>query len=76
MRGRPLDGRAGGDPGLRATPRWLRSAALATWITPEDTVEQAAGRTVMLAHGLHDRVTDPARSYALAVQLRDGRADL
>lgn len=46
-------------------------AALATWITPEDTVEQAAGRTVMLAHGLHDRVTDPARSYALAVQLRD-----
>jgi hypothetical protein len=45
-------------------------AGLATWITPEDGVAQAAGRTVMLAHGLRDRVTDPARSYALAVQLR------
>jgi dienelactone hydrolase len=45
-------------------------AGLATWITPEDRIDQAAGRTVMLAHGLRDRVTDPARSYALAVQLR------
>ena len=35
-------------------------AGLATWITPEDGVGQAAGRTVMLAHGLRDRVTDPA----------------
>lgn len=45
-------------------------AALATWITPEDGVDQAAGRSVMLAHGLRDRVTDPASSYTLAVQLR------
>ena len=45
-------------------------ALLATWITPDDHVAQAGGRTVMLAHGLRDRVTDPARSYELAVQLR------
>ncbi len=49
-------------------------AGLATWITPEDAIDQAAGRTVMLAHGLRDRVTDPAGSYALAVGLREAGA--
>jgi hypothetical protein len=47
---------------------------LATWIKPEDAVGQAAGRTVMLAHGLRDRVTDPVSSYDLAVGLRAARA--
>jgi hypothetical protein len=41
-------------------------AGLAPWLTPEDPVEQVAGRTVMLAHGVRDRITDPARSRAWA----------
>ena len=49
-------------------------AGLATWITPEDVIDQAAGCTVMLVHGLRDRVTDPAGSYALAVGLREAGA--
>jgi predicted esterase len=41
-------------------------AGLAPWLTPEDPVAQVAGRTVMLAHGVRDRITDPARSRAWA----------
>ena len=41
-------------------------AGLAPWLTAEDPVEQVAGRTVMLAHGVRDRITDPARSLAWA----------
>ena len=46
-------------------------AGLASWVPPGDPVEQLAGRTVMLAHGLRDRVTDPARSYAYALRARE-----
>ena len=41
-------------------------AGLAPWLTPQDPVEQVAGRTVMLAHGARDRITDPAKSLAWA----------
>jgi pimeloyl-ACP methyl ester carboxylesterase len=41
-------------------------AALAPWCPPAEPVDQLAGRTVMLAHGLRDRTTDPARSLELA----------
>jgi len=41
-------------------------AGLAPWLTAEDPVEQVAGRTVMLAHGARDRITDPARSLTWA----------
>ena len=41
-------------------------AGLAPWLTAEDPVEQVAGRTVMLAHGVRDRITDPAQSLAWA----------
>ena len=46
-------------------------AGLATWLPPGEPVEQLAGRTVVLAHGLRDRVTDPARSYAYALRARE-----
>jgi dienelactone hydrolase len=53
---------AAGHPSVTAV------AGLATWLPPGEPVEQLAGRTVMLAHGLRDRVTDPARSYAYALR--------
>lgn len=51
-------------------PAVVSVAALATWITPEDRVSNVEGKAILLAHGLRDRVTDPARSFALAEQLR------
>jgi len=53
---------AAGHPSVAAV------AGLASWVPPDEPVEQLAGRTVMLAHGLRDRVTDPARSYAYALR--------
>jgi dienelactone hydrolase len=49
-------------------------AGLASWVPPSDPVDQLAGRSVMLAHGLRDRVTDPARSYAYALRARETAA--
>jgi hypothetical protein len=51
-------------------PSVVAVAGLASWVPPSDPVEQLAGRTVMLAHGLRDHVTDPARSYAYALRAR------
>lgn len=51
-------------------PAVTSAALLATWIKPADPVGQVAGRTVMLAHGLRDRVTDPASSFLLGEELR------
>jgi dienelactone hydrolase len=55
---------AAGHPSVTAV------AGLASWVPPAEPVEQLGGRTVMLAHGLRDRVTDPARSYAYALRAR------
>jgi dienelactone hydrolase len=55
---------AAGDPGV------VGVCALAPWVTPEDPVEQLAGRTVLIAHGELDRVTDPAQSYHYALRAR------
>jgi predicted esterase len=44
--------------------------ALAPWVTPEDPVDQLAGRTVLIAHGELDRITDPAQSYHYALRAR------
>jgi dienelactone hydrolase len=49
-------------------------AGLASWVPPGEPVDQLAGRSVMLAHGLRDRVTDPARSYAYALRARETAA--
>ncbi|WP_144119057.1 serine aminopeptidase domain-containing protein [Catellatospora sichuanensis] len=66
--GHSMGGRAAlwgaGDPQVTAV------CALAPWIEPGDPVEQLAGRTVLIAHGDADRITDPAasRRYAAAAE--------
>jgi len=40
--------------------------ALAPWCTPTDPVQQLAGRSVFIAHGKQDRVTDPRASLNYA----------
>jgi pimeloyl-ACP methyl ester carboxylesterase len=55
---------AAGGPGV------VGVCALAPWVTPEDPVEQLAGRPVLIAHGELDRVTDPAQSYHYALRAR------
>ncbi|HVK22897.1 MAG TPA: alpha/beta fold hydrolase [Actinokineospora sp.] len=52
--------RAGGDASVVAV------CALAPWTKPNEPVEQLAGRTVLIAHGLNDRTTDPELSYSFA----------
>jgi hypothetical protein len=42
--------------------------ALAPWLPEGEPVAQLAGRSVVIAHGRHDRVTDPARSLAYALK--------
>jgi alpha-beta hydrolase superfamily lysophospholipase len=51
-------------------------AALAAWCPPDEPVRQLAGRTVMLVHGTHDRVTDPARSLEFGRRARETAARL
>lgn len=45
--------------------------ALAPWLVDTDPVDQLAGRTVLIAHGDRDQLTDPAESYAYAVRARE-----
>lgn len=40
--------------------------ALAPWIEPGDPVERLAGRRVLIAHGVNDRMTSPANSQMYA----------
>jgi dienelactone hydrolase len=56
--------RAAGTGNVRAV------AALAPWLPADEPVQQLAGRSVVIAHGRRDRVTDPAGSleYALRAQ--------
>ena len=51
-------------------PRVVSVAALAPWLTEDDPVEQLADRTVLIAHGDHERMTDPRQSYSYAVRAR------
>ena len=62
---RPLDGRAAA---LRAAghPSVVSVVALAPWCPPAEPVNQLEGRTVVIAHGERDRITDPARSLEFA----------
>jgi pimeloyl-ACP methyl ester carboxylesterase len=62
--------RAAGHPAVSAV------AALAAWLPDGEPVGQLAGRTVMLAHGTGDRVTDPARSLEFARRARSTAARL
>lgn len=45
-------------------------AALAPWLPANEPVEQLAGRTILIAHGNRERMTDPELSYAYARQAR------
>jgi predicted esterase len=44
--------------------------ALAPWTPPEEPVAQLAGRTVLIAHGDRDRITDPSLSLAYAARAK------
>jgi dienelactone hydrolase len=44
--------------------------ALAPWLDGTDPVKQLAGRTVLIAHGDRERMTDPGESYAYAVRAK------
>jgi len=70
--GHSMGGRAAllapaGPPGSRVRA----VCALAPWLVDTDPVEQLAGRTVLIAHGDRDRLTDPAESYDYAVRARE-----
>lgn len=54
-----------GDPAVTAV------CALAPWTPASETVDQLAGRTVLIAHGDRDTVTDPDLSYAYAVRAKE-----
>lgn len=45
-------------------------AALAPWLPEGEPVTQLSGRTLLIAHGDHERMTDPAESLAYALRAR------
>ncbi len=45
-------------------------AALAPWVYPADGQRDLSGRRVLIVHGSQDRIADPARSAAVAHDLR------
>ncbi|GAA1405400.1 alpha/beta hydrolase [Catellatospora coxensis] len=72
--GHSMGGRAAlwgaGDPQVSAV------CALAPWIEPGDPVEQLAGRTVLIAHGVADRITDLAGASRYAATAEKAGADV
>lgn len=56
--------RVAGDPAV------IGVCALAPWIEPDEPVGQLADRTVLIAHGDQERVTDPEMSYSYAVRAK------
>ena len=63
----------GGRVALRlGNHRTVRSvAALAPWLPPGEPIPALDDRTVLLAHGTADRITDPRATSQLAVKLRE-----
>ena len=63
---------------LRAAghPSVVSVVALAPWCPPSEPVAQLEGRTVVIAHGERDRITDPARSLEFARQAQPVTARL
>lgn len=51
-------------------PAVVGVCALAPWTPAGDPVEQLAGRTVLIAHGDRDTVTEPGLSHAYALRAR------
>lgn len=62
----------GGRAALRAArhPSVVAVCALAPWIEDGEPVEHLAGRSVLIAHGSRDRVTDPRKSYRFALETK------
>ncbi|GAB3442843.1 alpha/beta hydrolase [Actinophytocola sediminis] len=63
----------GGRVALRVAddPAVVGVCALAPWTPDGEPVAQLAGRTVLLAHGTHDTITDPDLSYAYALRAKE-----
>ena len=51
-------------------------AALAPWLPPGEPTAQLAGTDVVIAHGMRDRITSPARSLEYALSGRSDAARL
>jgi pimeloyl-ACP methyl ester carboxylesterase len=68
----------GGRAALRVAddPAVTAVCALAPWTPDGEPVEPVTGRSVMIAHGTRDRITDPAKSYRYAARARDVAARL
>jgi pimeloyl-ACP methyl ester carboxylesterase len=62
----------GGRTALRVAdhPAVVAVCALAPWTPEDEPVHQVTGRSVLIAHGDRDRVTDPRLSYRFAVRAR------
>jgi pimeloyl-ACP methyl ester carboxylesterase len=62
----------GGRVALRVAddPSVVAVCALAPWIEDGEPVGRLARRSLLIAHGDRERMTDPARSYRYAVQAR------
>lgn len=62
----------GGRTALRVAdhPTVVAVCALAPWIEPGEPFAQLAGRSLLIAHGDRERMTDPAQSYRYAVAAR------
>lgn len=63
----------GGRVALRVAddPSVVAVCALAPWTKENEPVAQLAGRTVLIAHGDQDRMTNPGLSYAYAVRAKE-----
>ncbi|MGB3439610.1 MAG: alpha/beta fold hydrolase [Actinophytocola sp.] len=63
----------GGRVALRVAddPAVVGVCALAPWTPDGEPVAQLAGRTVLIAHGDRDRMTDPALSFSYARRAKD-----
>lgn len=63
----------GGRVALRVAddPAVVGVCALAPWTPEDEPVEQLAGRTVLIAHGNWDRITEPELSYAYAERAKE-----
>lgn len=63
----------GGRVALRVAddPAVVGVCALAPWTPEGEPVAQLAGKTVLIAHGDRDRVTDPALSYRYAERAKE-----
>ncbi|KOV81680.1 alpha/beta hydrolase [Nocardia sp. NRRL S-836] len=57
-------------------PAVLAVCALAPWIEPGDPFEQLRGRSLLIAHGDRERMTDPRRSLWFARRVKTVTADV